>query len=148
MGRLALLAVSALGACGKDAADGTADTGPATETSPTDPTATGELTTLTEVQGQVFTPSCAQSYCHDADAPSTRPRLTPEHAYGDLVNQGASGVPGAILVVPGEPTNSYLIMKLQGIPGIDGSQMPLGVNMDPLLITLVEKWILEGALDN
>lgn len=129
---------------GDDEAVGTADTASADDTGDAT-TFTG--TTLQEVQDQVFTPSCALSYCHAADAVG-RPRLVEGLAWGDLVGQPSSQLPGPILVVPGEPTNSYLVMKLNGVPGIYGARMPFGGDLHPTLITLVEKWISDGALDN
>lgn len=126
------------GAVEDSATAGSEDTGDAT-------TLTG--TTLQEVQDQVFTPSCALSYCHDTDAVD-RPRLVEGLAWGDLVGQPSSQLPGPILVVPGQPTNSYVVMKLNGVAGIYGAPMPYGGDLHPTLITLVEKWISDGALDN
>lgn len=124
----------------------TGDTAPVTSDSET-ATVTEDMVTLSEVQTQVFTPSCALAHCHDAEA-QDRPVLVAGSAWSEIVGVESSAVNGAILVVPGEPTSSYLAMKLNGTTGIDGARMPFGGSLDPTLVTLVEKWILGGALDN
>lgn len=136
-------------ACTANNGDASAETG----TSVTDTGGTGSVTvtenevTLSEVQKRVFTPSCALANCHDAAAPRT-PHLVEGQSWSELVGVQSAVIPSATPVVPGEPTNSYLVLKLNGTIGIAGVQMPFGTNMDPTLVTLVEKWILAGALDN
>ena len=50
--------------------------------------------------------------------------LRPEVAYNNLVNAPSRQKPGAMLVVPGDPDNSYLIQKLEGRAGIAQLRMP------------------------
>ncbi|MDP6684895.1 MAG: c-type cytochrome domain-containing protein [Candidatus Marinimicrobia bacterium] len=63
--------------------------------------------------------------------------------YSNLMNGGNSGS----AVIPGDGANSLIIQKLRGTG--PGSQMPLGGNaLDESLISLIETWINEGALNN
>tara|TARA_Y100000294_G_C8533899_1_gene328175 strand:+ start:587 stop:1177 length:591 start_codon:yes stop_codon:yes gene_type:complete len=63
--------------------------------------------------------------------------------YSNLMNGGNIGS----AVIPGDGANSLIIQKLRGTG--PGSQMPLGGNaLDESLISLIETWINEGALNN
>jgi hypothetical protein len=49
-------------------------------------------------------------------------------------------------VIPGDPENSYLIHKLEGRPGIVGTQMPRGdVRLSAGQILVIKRWIERGA---
>jgi hypothetical protein len=53
-------------------------------------------------------------------------------------------------VVPGNPTMSLLFQKITGTQSV-GAPMPLGGQLsvdDPAATALIERWILEGALNN
>jgi len=68
-------------------------------------------------------------------------------SFSGLVNVASRNKPGATLVVPGDPDNSYVIQKLEGATGIVGRQMPF--NGPPYLtagqIQIIRRWILLGA---
>lgn len=72
-------------------------------------------------------------------------------AYSSLVNVPARRNPAVLLVVPGDPENSYLIHKLEGRlgPG-DRSRMP--EDGPPFLtegqIRVIKRWIEIGAPNN
>lgn len=108
---------------------------------PADPSAT-----FTRVQSEIFAVSCAFSGCHGAAGTQAELLLTPDAAYGNLVNVPSSEVPQIDRVEPGSPDQSYLYMKVTGAPGILGSKMPLG---QPELTQeqkdLIGNWILRGA---
>jgi len=69
------------------------------------------------------------------------------NAFSALVNVGSRNKPGATMVIPGDPDNSYLIQKLEGTPGIVGLRMPR--NGPPYLtdgqVQIIRRWILLGA---
>jgi hypothetical protein len=69
------------------------------------------------------------------------------NAFSGLVNVASRNKPGATLVIPGDPDNSYVIQKLEGATGIVGRQMPF--NGPPYLtagqIQIIRRWILLGA---
>jgi len=107
---------------------------------PIDPTAT-----LTRVQNEVFTPTCASLGCHDPLGQQQGQILTAGRSYGDTVNRPSTENPSLSRVAPGDPANSYLYRKITGI-GITGDRMPQG---SPVLtdvqIKLVRDWIRRGA---
>lgn len=104
--------------------------------------------TLTNVQAQVFTPSCAFSGCHGEGKGSANLSLQPGVAYAALVGVPSDGDPTQTRVVPGDADASYLVMKLEGAEGIVGDGMPDGVPLEAERIQLVRDWISEGAQDN
>lgn len=107
--------------------------------------ACGSDPTFTEVQAQVFTPSCAAfSSCHSGSAPAGGLNLVAP-AYEQLVGKGSTAAAGKILVVAGSPDTSYLVDKLRKRPGIEGDQMPNTAPIEEERIQLVEDWIAAGA---
>jgi len=96
------------------------------------------------IQDNVFTPIC--TVCHSgADAPEGL-QLDAAHSYALLVGVPSTEVPGTLRVKPGDPTNSYLIQKLQGSSGIVGAQMPYGGPYLPQsTIDVISAWITAGA---
>jgi methionine-rich copper-binding protein CopC len=96
------------------------------------------------IQDNVFTPIC--TVCHSgADAPEGL-QLDAAHSYALLVGVPSTEVPGTLRVKPGDPTNSYLIQKLQNSSGIVGAQMPYGGPYLPQsTIDVISAWITAGA---
>lgn len=100
---------------------------------------------LSEVEAQVFTPSCAAfSTCHSGGSPAGGLNLTAP-TYAKLVGVASTAAPGKVLVVAGDPATSYLIDKLRKRPGIVGDQMPNTAPIEEERIQLVEEWIAAGA---
>lgn len=129
------------------------DDGPAP---PADSTATVDSTaapptdapTLSQLQEDLFTPTCAKGGCHDAATAQADLVLEAGQTWSNLVDVPSTGLPSAVRVVPGASTTSYLVLKLEGVPGIAGVQMPFGTVLDPTRITPVRSWIDAGAFDN
>ena len=71
-------------------------------------------------------------------------------SYGQLVGVSSTGKTGAVRVIPGDPTGSYLIQKIEGAPGIVGERMPRtgGPFLTPGQITIIRRWIQLGAPNN
>ena len=107
---------------------------------PIDPTAT-----LTRVQAEVFTPTCAALGCHDPLGHQENMILTNGRSFANTVGVTSNQNPGLKRVTPSDPANSYLYRKITG-SGITGDRMPQG---GPLLtdaqIKLVRDWIRRGA---
>jgi mono/diheme cytochrome c family protein len=105
--------------------------------------------TLTQVQADIFTPIC--SVCHTgigASLPGSQ-NLSAGHSYASLVNVSSLEVPSLKRIAPGDPDNSYLVLKIQGSPGIVGVQMPAsGGPLSDAQIAEVRAWIAAGALNN
>jgi hypothetical protein len=107
---------------------------------PIDPTAT-----LTRVQAEVFTPTCASIGCHDSIGRSSNLILTAGNAYANTVNQPSVEMPQLARIAPNDPTSSYLYRKITGA-GITGDRMPLSrPPLDDARIKLVRDWIRRGA---
>lgn len=72
---------------------------------------------------------------------------TADISYAQLVGVGSRGKPGAVRVIPGDPTNSYLVHKLEGRSDIVGTRMPRGTG--PYLqagqMLILKRWIELGA---
>ena len=106
--------------------------------------------TLTELQAQVFGPIC--SGCHDGvgtSLPGVQNLTSAAATYASLVNVKSIEQPNLLRVKPGDPTDSYVIHKLEGLAGITGARMPFG---GPYLSTAtmnqIESWIAAGAQNN
>ena len=104
----------------------------------------------------IFNRSCALSGCHAPGSLGGNLDLSAGHSYNQIVNHDAFQQPRRKRVKPGDPDNSYLVMKIEGTPGISGLPMPqncpvpppggqcLGPDDDPA----IRKWIQECATNN
>ncbi len=108
-----------------------------------------KLSTFSEIQRQVFNPSCAVSGCHAGANPAANLNLTPSQSYQQLVDQPSQLVPGDKLVDPFSGEESVLVRILRG-PVAQGTQrMPLGATpLSSATIDSIAKWINEGAQNN
>lgn len=120
-----------------------------TPTEPEEPTG-GPVFTFSQIQAEIFTPTCAKAACHDAVGISGGMILEAGQAYGNLVNQPAQSNSTFDRVEPGDPERSYLIKKLRGDPDITGVRMPF--DGPPYLsreqIAGIAGWIRAGAPNN
>lgn len=101
--------------------------------------------TLTRVQTEVFTPTCARIGCHDPLGQQQQLVLSTGRSYEQTVNRASIQMPSLNRVTPGDPASSYLYRKITGA-GITGDRMPQG--LPPLTdaqIALVRDWIRRGA---
>lgn len=96
------------------------------------------------IQDNVFTPIC--SPCHSGAGAPQGLQLDATHSYNLLVGVPSSEVPTLDRVKPGDPTHSYIIIKLTNGPGIVGDQMPRGEPPLPqATIDAISQWIANGA---
>lgn len=107
--------------------------------------------TLSSIQTDIFTPTCARSGCHTSGSASGGQVLEEGSSFSNLV--GVDSTESDLKrVLPGDPDNSYLIHKLEGTQssaGGSGVQMPKGAT--PLTdeeIQAIRDWITAGAEDN
>lgn len=101
-----------------------------------------EGATLENIQQTIFNPSCAVSGCHIGGSAPLGLDLSEGAARDNLVGVASEGLPSFKRVDPGNPDDSYLVMKLEGDSRIAGQQMPLGrpaLSSDQ--IALVREWI-------
>lgn len=115
-------------------------------TTPPPPT-TGFGPNFSEIQSNVFTPTCATSTCHSAATAAAGLVLDSTNSYAMLVGISSTQSAGTQRVLPLNPDNSYLIQKLEG-PGATGSQMPPGGSLDAADIATIRAWITAGAVDD
>lgn len=113
-------------------------------------TPTGSGSKFSENVLPILGQRCASGGCHGNVAPAAGLDLTPAAAYEALM-QPATQNPDAARVTPGNPTNSYLMTKLNG-NGLMGLQMPLDPNnpsqsspLSPEEIEVIRTWISYGA---
>ena len=105
--------------------------------------------TFSQVQIQVFTPSCASVNCHKGSSSQYGLDLSSGLAYSNLVNVPSGQAPTLNLVTRGNPNQSYLVQKIERNPPEFGQQMPLnGQPLNTDLRQLVRNWIAEGAKNN
>jgi hypothetical protein len=113
------------------------------------PTMTIPSVTLSQLQTEVFTPKCAGCHNGVGNVPPGALNLTAGGTYKALVNVATGEQPALKYVVPGDPTNSYLVQKLLGAAGISGVRMPVnGPYLDNPTMAQVTAWIAAGAPNN
>jgi hypothetical protein len=107
---------------------------------PIDPTAT-----LTRVQTEVFTPTCAVIGCHDTLGRQENQILVAGQAYANIVNRPSTQMPQLMRIRPNDPAGSYLYRKVTGA-GINGERMPqFGLPLPDAQVRLIRDWIRRGA---
>jgi hypothetical protein len=125
----------------------------ATVTPSATPTATATVNpnaTLANIQATIFDTRCAVPSCHDSTSRMGDLVLEPGRSFAQLVgvlpfNANARAA-GLLRVEPGNPDDSYLVIKVEGPPLELGFRMPLVG--DPLTadeIQLIRDWIAAGA---
>jgi hypothetical protein len=125
----------------------------ATATPSETPTATATTNpdaTLENIQETIFTPRCAMPTCHDSASNMGDLVLEPATSFQELVDVMPFNInarnAGLLRVDPGNPDDSFLVIKLEGPPIEFGFRMPL--TGDPLSaedIQLIRDWITAGA---
>jgi hypothetical protein len=120
--------------------------GPTPNLEPTFSTIQSEIFEKTDSAGRV---ACTNCHTSTGRNPSGGLNLNHAVAYAQLVNAPTRLPVGRIRVIPGDPANSYLINKLEGL-GISGNRMPN--NGPPYLtdgqILVIKRWIEIGAPNN
>jgi hypothetical protein len=103
---------------------------------------------LSCVQEFVLTPRCAIAGCHAAPAAAGL-SLVEGRTFGETVNVLATSDPNFRRVEPGDPNDSYVVMKLAADPRIVGQRMPFGAPpLGASEMTVVGEWIARGAMDD
>jgi hypothetical protein len=103
--------------------------------------------TLPEIQANVFTPSCALSFCH-GQAMQANLDLREGASFTSLVGVPSVEVPDRLRVEPFKPDDSYLICKLENCSWVVGNQMPIIDGPLPQeTIDVIRQWITLGALE-
>ena len=96
------------------------------------------------IQNNVFTPICSK--CHIGGGAPEGLQLDAAHSYNLLVGVPSAEQPSLLRVKPSDPDSSYMVHKIEGLPGITGGQMPLGETPLPqATIDAIRQWITNGA---
>lgn len=152
---LLIFCTALLAACGAGSGEGLDENGnPVTEPEP-QPEPEPEGPSLEDLVNQIFNNQALGDQrctrCHSGGSPAAGMSLqTPELAYANLVGADGEGVTANgnatfKRILPGDPDESYIILKLEGDIRA-GNQMPLGeAPLTPMQIALVRDWIANGA---
>jgi hypothetical protein len=98
-------------------------------------------------KAQLQLDSCASNEgCHGAQPGINLTYIAPNE-FDQLRNVPSIERPSLMRVLPGDPAQSYLYLKVVGDGGIDGGRMPLGAAFDPRIPALFFEWIEAGAPD-
>ena len=96
------------------------------------------------IQDNVFTPICSK--CHIGAGAPEGLQLDAAHSYNLLVGVPSAEQPAFLRVKPGDPDNSYMVQKIEGLSSISGGQMPLMEKpLSQATIDAIRQWITNGA---
>jgi len=106
--------------------------------------------TLANIQAEIFSPTCTDQFCHDVQTHFNNLTLVDGMSYDQLVNvlafNSAAQQAGLLRVKPGDPDNSFLIIKLTDPTADEGVRMPSGKPpLSDAQIQLIRDWITQGA---
>ena len=118
--------------------------GPTPNLTPTYSSIQQEIFNTTDSSGRL---ACITCHTDNGRTPAGGLVLLEGRSYQALVGQPSRFKAGAIFVVPGDPSASYLIHKLEGAADIAGSRMPRGTG--PFVTSgqmqIIRRWIELGA---
>lgn len=136
-------------ACGGGSGAGVAANPPAPLPPPPPPPPPAAFNPVfSEIQSNVFTPTCATAGCHAGAGAPQGLNLEEANSYALLVGVASNEVPAVLRVAAGDPDNSYLIQKLEGNAAA-GAQMPLnGTPLAQATIDIIRQWVIDGAIDD
>lgn len=104
--------------------------------------------TFSAIQETIFTPTCATAGCHVGAGAPDGLDLSAGMAYADTVNVASVQMSSLLLIEPGNPDDSYLVRKVEGV-GIVANRMPLGAApLTAAQIALIRDWVSAGAENN
>ena len=99
----------------------------------------------------IIATNCTDYGCHYIEGSANA--LTDDVAYSNLLTEPSDDIPSMARVAPGSPEDSYLWHKINDthltLDGGDGLSMPLNYPlMDAASLSIIEDWILQGAVEN
>jgi hypothetical protein len=97
----------------------------------------------------IFAASCASSGCHKGTTGISNLDLSAGNAYDALVGAPAGQCDdGRHLVLPGKPSDSYLVDKLLGTDLCSGTQMPKSGGLSTAELATIVAWVCGGAAND
>jgi hypothetical protein len=122
-------------------------TGPTPDLSPSFSSIQQTIFSASDPSGRL---ACVQCHSDQGRVAASTLVLLEGRSYQQLVGRASLGKPGATLVIPGDPDNSYMVKKLERAPDIVGERMPR--NNGPFLtegqMRVIRRWIADGAPNN
>jgi mono/diheme cytochrome c family protein len=104
--------------------------------------------TLTQLKSTAFS-VCGGCHTGGGSSLPASMDLTPAHIYASIAGVASVEQPTLMRVKPGDPNNSYVVLKLEGAAGISGARMPFGgPYLDQATIDQVRAWVTAGAQNN
>jgi hypothetical protein len=104
--------------------------------------------TLTQLKSSAFT-VCGGCHTGGGTSLPASMDLTPANIYASIVGVTSVEKPALMRIKPGDPDNSYVVLKLEGAAGISGARMPFGgPYLDQATIDQVRAWVTAGAQNN
>lgn len=103
------------------------------------------------VRDKIFAKSCKfEASCHGSTGRAAKLSLTPANAYRELIHVESIKKPDWVLVSPGMPEKSYLLVKLGAVEGpLVGDRMPYRNRLlCPEKLDAVTNWIAQGARED
>ena len=105
----------------------------------------GQLTEASLAQvSEVFAISCVTSGCHSGGDPAAGLSLEGDFA-ARIVGVASEQRSDFLLVDPGNPDESYLLLKVRGDDEIISQQMPPGNPLPAEQVEIIRAWIASGA---
>jgi len=114
---------------------------------PTEPGVVKEDPSFSRDIQPIFNLHCGLAGCHGAEPGAAGLNLSAGRAYVNLVNIPSVEVPALLRVAPGDPENSYLVIKIEGRQTV-GERMPVGGILSDQAIQLIRNWVAKGAKNN
>jgi len=105
--------------------------------------------TLDQIQAVIFSPRCAS--CHagagSISGIADMDLRNADAAFGTLVNVTSAQDGNFVRVVPGQPDNSYLVHKIEGVATVGGVMPPPpAATLGAAEIAAIRQWIMDGAV--
>lgn len=88
---------------------------------------------------KIFGANCVK--CHGGSGAAAGLNLSVNGVFVTAAGKKSNGNPEYVIIAPGSPDKSYLIMKITKNPSIKGSPMPLGGNLSEKDIKTISGWI-------
>jgi len=95
----------------------------------------------------IFNTTCTAASCHGGATGQAGLVLLSGQAYNNLVNVASTQAPMTKRVLPGDATNSYIVIKLEGRQTV-GTKMPQTGSLPANALQNIKNWINRGAKDN
>lgn len=99
------------------------------------------------IQEIIVRNGCTDSGCHGIGQAGLWLGPDPDVNYANLVNVTAQSERQFLRIEPFDPTNSYVVIKLEGRQQV-GGEMPPGLPLDSIDLTNIRNWVTTGAPNN